>query len=320
MTRLIWPLMAMVGAAALAQEPTRPIPPPDDTFWQRTTRTYRAPSVASPGFSNSSRASALVRAGNLYLSLEDAIALALENNLDLEWQRSAPAIADTDVLRASGGGLLRGLNLTITEAPPGVGGPGAPLVTAAATGAIGGSTILTNVQDLQQLTGAQSSLSITGTNPLSSGPPVPALDPAVVGQLNWLHQEIPQTSPTVAGANALVTNNTLGSLGLQKGFGFGTQVNANFNATELPAQRVQPLFDFLFRIQCCSTAAARVRFRRQSPVYPHRQERPRHQRSRIPPAGDRHRVRSHPALLRPGQPGRGFQSPAANAGLGPAAL
>jgi outer membrane protein TolC len=224
-------MMVVMGIPALAQEPTRPTPPPRDTFWQRATSSYRAPSVAAPSFSNSSRASVLVRAGNLYLSLPDAIALALENNLDLEWQRSAPAIADTDILRASGGGLLRGLNLTVTEAPPGIGGPGAPLITAAATGAIGGSTIVTNVQDLQELAGTQTSLSITGTSALSSGPPIPAFDPAIVGQLNWLHQEVPQTSPTVAGANALVMRNTLGSIGLEKGFSLGTQVNANFNAT-----------------------------------------------------------------------------------------
>jgi outer membrane protein TolC len=232
-----------LGISASAQEPTRPIPPPSDTFWQRATNSYRAPSVAAPSFSNSSRAAALVRAGNLYLSLADAIALALENNLDLEWQRSAPAIADTDVLRASGGGLLRGVNLTVTEVPPGVGGPGAPLVTAAATGAIGGSTIVTNVQDLQQLAGAQASLSITGTNPLSSGPPIPAFDPAIVGQLNWLHQESPQTNPTVTGANALVTSNTLGSVGLQKGFSFGAQVNANFNATGQTTNSVRSAYN-----------------------------------------------------------------------------
>jgi len=37
--------------------------------------------------SNTSRIDALLRAGNLYLSLSDAIALALENNLDVEIQR-----------------------------------------------------------------------------------------------------------------------------------------------------------------------------------------------------------------------------------------
>ena len=59
-------------------------------------------------FSNSQRLDALMRAGHIYLSLRDAIALALENNLDIEFHRySDRRQAETDVLRASAGQLLR---------------------------------------------------------------------------------------------------------------------------------------------------------------------------------------------------------------------
>src|SRR6476469_7482149 len=73
---------------------------------------YKPPDVPAARFENSSRIESLVRAGNLYLSLQDAIALALENNLDIATQRYATPIAKTDLLRAQGGGILRGLTLT----------------------------------------------------------------------------------------------------------------------------------------------------------------------------------------------------------------
>ena len=70
-----------------------------------------------------------MRAGQLYLSLADAIALALENNLDIEVERYLPRIAQTDIGRAKGGGLLRGVSLLVNEPPPGIGGPNGPLLT-----------------------------------------------------------------------------------------------------------------------------------------------------------------------------------------------
>ncbi|HXA52749.1 MAG TPA: TolC family protein [Candidatus Acidoferrum sp.] len=69
---------------------------------------YRQPSVAPPDLTNSSRIENLVRAGNLYLSLQDTIALALENNLDIAIQRYGPLQAESDLKRAQAGGPLRG--------------------------------------------------------------------------------------------------------------------------------------------------------------------------------------------------------------------
>src|SRR5580692_1384064 len=99
------------------------------TFIGRLTGPYEAPEVSPVNFQNSQRIFDLMRAGQLYLSLEDAIALALENNLDIELQRFVPKIADTDSLRARGGGLLRGFSLLVNEPAPGIGGPNGPLLT-----------------------------------------------------------------------------------------------------------------------------------------------------------------------------------------------
>ena len=67
------------------------------------------------------RARSLIRNGAVYLSLYDAIALAIENNLDVEIARYSLSIAGTEVLRASGGGNLRGIDYSVAESPTGVG-------------------------------------------------------------------------------------------------------------------------------------------------------------------------------------------------------
>jgi outer membrane protein len=65
---------------------------------------YRPQSVAPPDLSNTPRIEQLMRDGKLMLSMNDAVALAMENNLDIAIQRYNLNIADTDVLRALAGG------------------------------------------------------------------------------------------------------------------------------------------------------------------------------------------------------------------------
>ena len=77
-------------------------------------------------FQNSPRVHELIRAGNLYLSLQDALALVIENNLDVELQRYSLPVAATDLLRTQGGGVARGLSYILAEVPVGVGGPLSP--------------------------------------------------------------------------------------------------------------------------------------------------------------------------------------------------
>src|SRR5437016_710130 len=103
-------------------------------FWGRVLRPYRPEFVPPVSFQDSNRIENLLRGGNLYLSLQDAIALSLENNLDVELQRFGPRFADTDLLRSKGGGTLRGIPLTVSEPPPGLGGPGSPLLISNANG------------------------------------------------------------------------------------------------------------------------------------------------------------------------------------------
>ena len=182
-------------------------------------------------FQNSPRTQELIRAGNLYLSLQDALALAIENNLDIELQRYAPLLGDAELLRAQGGGVVRGLNYTLSEVPVGVGGPLNPLLTAvAATGrVVSGGSVSTNALALGLLASPQTNLSMLGTVPQSNGPAVPLYDRALTSQLNWTHLTAPQVNSVSYGVPALMTNTTLANAGIQQGFASGALAGITFN-------------------------------------------------------------------------------------------
>ncbi len=188
---------------------------------------YKASSVSTVEFGNSARIQSLLHDGAIHLSLEDAIALALENNLDVELQRFTPRIAEMDWLRALGGGMLRGLPLSIRQLPSGVGGPSSPFLTN-----LGGSSSLAQLPgtllDLSATSQQETNLSILGSTPFSSGPAIPKFDPSLVGQLNWNHQEAPQINPSLSGNNNLINNTALGNFSLQRGFSTGTNLNVGY--------------------------------------------------------------------------------------------
>ena len=86
-------------------------------FFSRFTRNYRPTTVAHINFEDSQRIERLIRAGRIYLSLRDAIALALENNLDIEVARLNPKLQQANLQRASAGALLRNVNNNISNGP-----------------------------------------------------------------------------------------------------------------------------------------------------------------------------------------------------------
>src|ERR1700730_10577898 len=197
-------------------------------------RPYEAKPVAPVSFQNSQRIFDLVRAGDVYLSLADAIALALENNLDLDVERYLPRIAQTDIERAKGGGLPRGLSLLVTEPPPGIGGPNGPLLTTLTASPTPAPPVNTNLSDVALITQQQNDLSVTGALPLSSGPAIPQYDPAISGLLNWAHQTTPEYNPLLTGtSNWLVSNNFNGNVGWTQGFSPGTQLSMTFDTARL---------------------------------------------------------------------------------------
>jgi outer membrane protein len=99
---------------------------------------YRGTTIASADFNNSTRLRQLVKDGRIYLSLSDAIALALENNYDIAIERYYLDIADTDILRAKAGSSLRGVGATVLENT--IGGTSQTLSASGAPGSVSGAT------------------------------------------------------------------------------------------------------------------------------------------------------------------------------------
>ncbi|MGA2877959.1 MAG: TolC family protein [Bryobacteraceae bacterium] len=199
--------------------------------------------IAPVDLSNSPRIRQLLRSGNIYLSLPDAIALAIENNLDIQLERYTLPAADTELLRAKGGGLPRGLTYNVFEVPVGVGGPASPLVTSAATPTVGAAgSVPTNPSELGALSEQLDNLSQLQTVPLSTGPAIPQFDPALSGQLNWTHASTPDTNPVGYGASALSGNTTNANAAYTQGFGPGTELSAGFDNARYTTNSLQSAF------------------------------------------------------------------------------
>jgi len=107
------------------------------------TNVYKVPEPGPVDFANSPRLDQLMRDGKIYLSLADAIALAVENNLDIAYARYEPLKADADILRANSGGQLRGVQTQISTLSTGqsASGGGARGGDAGGAGAVSGSGI-----------------------------------------------------------------------------------------------------------------------------------------------------------------------------------
>jgi outer membrane protein len=195
---------------------------------------YEAKPVQPENSQNSPRIFDLMRAGQLYLSLADAIALALENNLDIAIERYLPRIAGTDITRTTGGGLPRGLSLQVDELPPGIGGPNGPLLTTLTASSTPAPVVNSNFSDVALITEQLNDLSVTGATPLATGSAIPQYDPFLAGLLNWGHQSTPEFNPLITGAsNWLVSSNFNGNLGYTQGFSPGTQLIATFDNTQI---------------------------------------------------------------------------------------
>ena len=179
-----------------------------DPFAPYTPTTYDLPRLG-----NTPRLDNLLRDGKLYLSLNDAVTLALENNYDIAIARINLDIADTDVLRTHAGAIFRGVS------------------TGLVTGTLGGSTTTITGGGGPGGTSSASGGAGTGANGLvlstNGGGPLPySFDPLITGTAEY-ERETLQSANTF---NPTATTNTItGNLGYQQGFSTGTQLNVAFN-------------------------------------------------------------------------------------------
>jgi len=150
---------------------------------------YRRPTVPPLFEGNATRLDGLIREGKLYLTLQNAIALALENNLDVETERYNITLAGTDAVRAAGGGSTRGVDFTVQLPQNGVGGPGSPLLNAATVNSNPTTPTVTDLTGLNATTQTQQSLSQLGAGfTYSLGPTVPLFDPQLIGDVGYLRR------------------------------------------------------------------------------------------------------------------------------------
>src|SRR5512133_3246960 len=119
---LLCAALALTPAGGFAADPPAPqrtsttqitVDPKPHGILAKIERPYTPRKVGPINTSNTTRIEQLLRAGNLYLSLQDTIALALENNLDIAIQRYNPQIAETNVMLAEAGGAARGVSTTV---------------------------------------------------------------------------------------------------------------------------------------------------------------------------------------------------------------
>jgi outer membrane protein TolC len=201
---------------------------------------YRRASVPPLFGGSGQRLLGLVRDGKLYLTARDAIALAIENNLDVEIERYNLVLADTDLRRASGGGNLRGIDYTVAEPPNGVGGPGSPLLNQTATSPNPTNPTVTDLTSLNSTTQVQTNLSASSsvTAAYSPGPSVPLFDPNLFFEGGYLRRSdtvslTPTTGTTgtsTTGGNEVQPLDFIGAnLSYLQGFRTGLQLEATGN-------------------------------------------------------------------------------------------
>jgi len=204
---------------------------------------YKARHIAPPNLANTPRIDQLMRDGKLYISMNDAVALALENNLDIAIARYNLNIADTEIWRAKAGfNTILGVNNGVVQNTPG-GGVGG-LGTQVGSGQ-GGTSVAAGGA------GAGSSGLVQST--LGSGPLLTSFDPVITGTFQ-LDQNRVQTqspfSPLFTDSHTATWN-----FAYQQGFHWGTNLTVGFNNTRgaasplSPFQAFQTQFNSNFRAQ-----------------------------------------------------------------------
>lgn len=209
------PRLAILFLCALccalpAAEPTNiAILPPKPHRFGFLTRPFQQRAVPAVNLGNSPRLSELMRGGNLYLSAADVVALALENNIDIETQRYGPLLAQEDLRRAQVGGALRNPTTPIAAGPQSVSLAGVTVSTSLASGA-----------------GIGSSGGVTGL----IGALVPQTDPILSISGSWGHSTYPESNIIVDQTNYLIQNTASLNAQYSQQFMPGTAFSLGFNS------------------------------------------------------------------------------------------
>jgi outer membrane protein TolC len=200
---------------------------------------YLPTSVAKASFMNSVRLTDLVKNGKIYLSLSDALALALENNYDIAISRYYMDLADLDLLRAKAGSTLFGSGATVNTSTQ-----GGYLSTSSAGGGPGAST--------GAAAAGTAGLTLTASG---AGPAPENRDPSVTSTIQLERATAPQANTLFSGGlKALTTNTNVYNFSYNQGFVTGTALSVALNNSRITTDN--PFSDF--SPQLSSTFNAKV--------------------------------------------------------------
>ena len=187
----------------------------------RVLQPYETQQVPQPNLGNSPRIDSLMKDGKIYLSIDDAIALALENNLDLDIARYNLNIAEADLLRARSGASILGVNTGIVQNTPGggVGGLG---------GTVGSGTGGTTVAAGGAGTGTNGLVSST----LGIGAPITSFDPALTATVQ-LDKNDTESVSVFSPVPVVAQNTYTSNFGYTQGFEWGGALTGAFNNSHL---------------------------------------------------------------------------------------
>ncbi len=180
------------------------------------TKNYQPRSVPPVNLANTSRLGVLIRSGNLYLTSRDVVALALENNIDIEIQRYAPLMAREVLRRAQGGGALRSVGTGVAAGPTSVSLSGVSINTNGAPSSAGGGGVSSGGGIVTQL-----------------GPSVPSFDPTVTAVMNFGHTTAPQSNTVLTGTTSLVTGTRSFQTSFSETFPIGLTASLTYAATHI---------------------------------------------------------------------------------------
>lgn len=250
-------LLALMVSGGSAQQDMGTKPLPDAPTSQAVTQNYAKPqsvltvigpytsrSVPRVNLGNSPRLDSLIKDGVIMLSMSDAIAIALQDNLDIDIARYNLPIADTDVLRTKGGGTPLGVATGVVSGTPGGTGTGVSGGALTSTGSsAGGTTAGTG--------GAGAGTSGLVLSSLGAGPAAPQFDPSVIANLQIEHANYPQSSAS-AGALNVEQNTGTANFTYSQGFATGTNMGVTFSNSRVTSnslfQTYLPALDSTFRL------------------------------------------------------------------------
>jgi len=188
---------------------------------------YTVRPVPPPNFTNAPATGSIFHDGKMYLSINDAVTLALENNLDITLQRYNLSIADTDLLLTSSGAQDRGVNASVVQGTPGgaIGSTATGGTGSAATGATGTGAGGTQVG----VGGAGAGAAGLVLSTLGFGPPIGSFDPILSGTLQGEHATSQQSNIVFTGTPTLNQNTNTYNFTYNQYFSTGTNLNLTYN-------------------------------------------------------------------------------------------